>query len=248
MKPVRVGCSGWNFRDWRGQLYPAGVPARRWLECYAQRFGTVEVNATFYRLATRSTVEHWLEQTPEDFCFAVKASRYLTHVKRLAGIEQGLHRFYEPLAPLRHAGRLGAVLWQLPETFHRDDRTLAQLLKRLPDARHAIELRHPSWFAEEVFAMLRTHGVALVLGDHPQRPFQSHEATASWRYIRLHYGARGRRGNYSKTELEQWAQRLHRWRATHELLVYFNNDWEAFAPRNALWLQRRLAQLAAAGT
>jgi uncharacterized protein YecE (DUF72 family) len=87
-----------------------------------------------------------------------------------------------------------------------------------------------------------------VLGDHPQRPFQSHEATASWRYIRLHYGARGRRGNYSKTELEQWAQRLHRWRATHELLVYFNNDWEAFAPRNALWLQRRLAQLAAAGT
>jgi uncharacterized protein YecE (DUF72 family) len=248
MKPVRVGCSGWNYRDWRGQLYPAGVPARRWLECYAQRFHTVEVNATFYRLATRSTVEHWLEQTPQDFCFAVKASRYLTHVKRLAGIEEGLHRFYEPLAPLRHAGRLAAVLWQLPETFHRDDRTLAQLLKRLPGGRHAVELRHPSWFAEEVFALLRAHDVALVLGDHPQRPFQSHEASASWRYVRLHYGARGRRGNYSKTELEQWAQRLHRWRATHELLVYFNNDWEAFAPRNALWLQRRLAQLAAAGT
>jgi uncharacterized protein YecE (DUF72 family) len=248
MKPVRVGCSGWNYRDWRGQLYPAGVPAPRWLECYAQRFDTVEVNATFYRLATRSTVEHWLEQTPEDFCFAVKASRYLTHVRRLADIEEGLHRFHEPLAPLRHADRLAAVLWQLPETFHRDNPALAQLLKRLPDGRHAIELRHPSWFTKEVFGLLRAHDVALVLGDHPQRPFQSLEATASWRYIRLHYGARGRHGNYSKTELEQWAQRLHRWRATHELLVYFNNDWKAFAPRNALWLQRRLAQLAAAGT
>jgi uncharacterized protein YecE (DUF72 family) len=245
MKPIRIGCSGWNYRDWRGHLYPPGVPARRWLECYAGRFETVEVNATFYRLATRPTVEHWLAQTPEDFCFAVKASRYLTHVKRLTDIEQGFRRFYEPLAPLRDAGRLAAVLWQLPETFHRNDRVLARLLEGLPDARHAIELRHPSWFVEDVFELLHAHDAALVLGDHPQRPFQTPQATASWRYIRLHYGARGRRGNYSKTELEQWAQRLHQWRSTRELLVYFNNDWEAFAPRNAQWLQRRLAELAA---
>ena len=245
MKPVRVGCSGWNYRDWRGRLYPDGVPARRWLECYAQRFHTVEVNATFYRLATRSTVERWLTQTPEDFCFAVKASRYLTHIKRLSGIQQGLRKFYAPLAPLVRAKRLGVVLWQLPETFHRDDRVLADLLDRLPDARHAIELRHRSWFAEDVFELLRAHDVALVLGDHPQRPFQTHEATAGWRYVRLHYGSRGRRGNYSEAELEEWAQRIHGWRSTHELFVYFNNDWEAFAPRNALWLQRRLAQLAA---
>jgi uncharacterized protein YecE (DUF72 family) len=244
VKPVRVGCSGWNYRDWRGRLYPAGVPARRWLDCYAQRFDTVEVNATFYRLPTRSIVEHWLEQTPEDFWFAVKASRYLTHVERLAGIGQGLERFYSPLAPLRSAGRLGAVLWQLPETFHRDEPTLARLLEQLPDGHHAIELRHPSWFVDDVFALLRKHDVALVLGDHPQRPFQTDQPTASWRYIRFHYGTRGRRGNYSNTELEQWAQRLHRWRATRELLVYFNNDWEGFAPTNALWLQRRLAQLA----
>jgi len=247
VKPVRVGCSGWNYADWRGTFYPPGVPARRWLECYAQRFDTVEINATFYRLATRATVERWLEQTPEGFCFAVKASRYLTHVKRLAGIQQGLRRFYAPLAPLSRAGRLGVVLWQLPETFHRDERTLAEFLDRLPAGRHALELRHPSWFVEEVFAQLRAHDVALVLGDHPERRFQSHEATASWRYVRFHYGARGRRGNYSTAELEQWAQRLHRWRATHELFVYFNNDREAFAPRNALWLDRRLRRLATAG-
>jgi uncharacterized protein YecE (DUF72 family) len=246
MKPARVGCSGWNYRDWRGGMYPAGMPARRWLECYAQRFSTVEVNATFYRLASRATVERWLEQTPEDFCFSVKASRYLTHVKRLRGIEQGLARFYEPLAPLRDAGRLAAVLWQLPESFHRDDDALAGLLQMLPEGRHALELRHPSWFAEQVFALLREHDVALVLGDHPERPFQTQQATAGWRYIRFHYGTRGRRGNYSRTELERWAGLLHRWRATDEVLAYFNNDWEGFAPRNAAWLQGRLDQLAGA--
>ncbi len=245
MKPIRVGCSGWNYRDWRGRLYPAGVPARRWLECYAQRFDTVEVNATFYRLATRSSVERWVEQTPKGFCFTVKASRYLTHVKRLVDIEQGLRRFYEPLTPLLHVERLGAVLWQLPETFHRDEQALSRLLEQLPDGRHAIELRHPSWFVEDVFEQLRARDVALVLGDHPERRFQTQEATASWRYIRLHYGRRGRRGNYSHTELEQWAQRLHAWRATHEVFVYFNNDWEGFAPNNAMWLQKRLDRLAA---
>jgi uncharacterized protein YecE (DUF72 family) len=245
VKPVRIGCSGWNYRDWRGRFYPAGAPASRWLECYAQRFDTVEVNATFYRLATRTAVEHWVEQTPADFCFVVKASRYLTHVRRLRDMAQGIARFYEPLAPLRDAGRLGATLWQLPEIFHRDDDALAGLLEQLPNGRHAIELRHQSWFAQDVFALLHKHDIALVLGDHPERPFQTDRATASWRYVRFHHGSRGRRGNYSDAELEQWAQRLHRWRARHELLVYFNNDWEGFAPKNAMRLKRRLEQLAA---
>lgn len=243
MKAVRIGCSGWNYRDWRGRFYPDGVPVRRWLESYAQRFDTVEVNATFYRLATRSSVEHWLSQTPADFCFSVKASRYLTHVKRLKQIEQGLERFYEPLEPMVRSGRLAAVLWQLPENFHRDDEVLTGLLEQLPTGRHALELRHESWFVDDVFELLRAHDVALVLGDHPDRPFQSRQATATWRYIRFHSGA-GQRGNYSESELESWAQELHRWRATDELFVYFNNDWEAFAPGNALWLAKRLAQLA----
>lgn len=246
MKPVRVGCTGWNYRDWRGDLYPPGVPARRWLECYAQRFDTVELNATFYRLARRTAVEHWLEQTPEDFCFAVKASRYLTHVKRLTDVDRGLRRFYEPLAPLASTGRLGVTLWQLPETFRRDEQALARLLQSLPHGRHAVELRHPSWFVRAVFSLLCDHDVALVLGDHPRRPFQTDRATASWRYIRFHHGSRGRRGNYSDSEIEQWAQRVHRWRSSHEIFIYFNNDWEGFAPANALRLRRRLRQLAGA--
>ena len=242
--PVHVGCSGWNYRAWRGELYPDGLPARRWLEHYSSLFDTVEVNATFYRLIARTAVENWVSQTPPGFVFAVKASRYLTHVKRLTETGPGAARFYERIEPLAQGGRLGPVLWQLPETFKRDDERLAQALASLPQGRHAFEFRDRSWFVNEVYELLSAHGVALVFGDHPERPFQSHRATTPWRYVRFHFGARGRGGNYSRSELEAWARRLHRWRAEGEVFAYFNNDWSAFAPRNALWLRRRLERLA----
>ena len=240
---VRVGCSGWNYKDWRGEVYPPGLPAGRWLAHYATLFDTVEVNSTFYRLVSRDVVTRWVDETPEHFLFAVKASRYLTHVRRLSGIEEGLGRFYEGLRPMIEANRLGPVLWQLPETFHRDDERLAAALARLPPGRHALEFRHPSWFERDVYALLREHDVALVIGDHPDRPFQTHDATAGWRYVRLHHGSAGRRGNYSARELETWAERLHLWRAEGPVYVYLNNDWEAFAPRNAAQLRRRLDRL-----
>lgn len=243
---AHIGCSGWSYGSWRGQLYPPQAPARLWLELYAQRFRTVEVNATFYRLPTKEAVGHWSEQTPAGFTFAVKASRYLTHVKRLTDVAAGMRRFFEPLAPLIESGKLGPVLWQLPESFHCDLARLSSTLAALPSGRHAFEFRHPSWFTEPVYELLERHGAALVLGDHPERPFQSDRATAPWRYVRFHFGSRGRRGNYSEAELESWAQRLHAMRAETELFVYFNNDWEAFAPRNALWLERRLRDLAGA--
>jgi uncharacterized protein YecE (DUF72 family) len=242
---ARVGCSGWNYRDWRGVLYPPGCPAKRWLERYASHFDTVEVNATFYRLPSRQAVAHWASQTPPGFCFALKASRYLTHVRRLTDVEQGIATLEQRIAPLREAGRLGPLLWQLPENFHRDDDRLDGLLQALPEGRHAIEFRHESWFADDVLAALREHDVALVLGDHPQRPFQTHEATASWRYVRFHYGSRGRRGNYSQSELQQWAKRIARWSQEGGLFAYFNNDWEAFAPRNATYLRKRIETCAA---
>jgi uncharacterized protein YecE (DUF72 family) len=237
---TRVGCSGWNYRDWRGLFYPSGLPARRWLEYYASRFDTVEVNSTFYRLPRREAVANWVEQTPEGFCFAVKASRYLTHVRRLRDVEPGIELFEQRIAPLRKAGRMGPVLWQLPENFHRDEDRLEELLAVLPRGRHAIEFRHASWFVPGVLSVLRERDVALVLGDHPQRPFQSHEATASWRYLRFHYGARGRRGNYSKRELETWARRIRGWREGGASFAYFNNDWEGFALRNGRYLRERL--------
>ncbi|MBV9941577.1 MAG: DUF72 domain-containing protein [Solirubrobacterales bacterium] len=242
MRPLRIGCSGWMYDDWRGRLYPDRLPKRRWLEEYARHFDTVEVNSTFYRLARREAVAGWVSQTPPQFLFAVKASRYLTHIKRLSEIREGIARFYEPLEPMIAAERLGPVLWQLPENFHRDDSRLQGWLELLPPGRHTIEFRHASWFVPEVLDTLRSRGVALTIGDHPSRPFQSYEATADWRFVRFHYGARGRAGNYSATEIGEWAQRIARWRAGEEAYVYYNNDWNSYAPANAKLLLRRLGE------
>ena len=240
MRPVHVGCSGWNYKDWRGLVYPEGLPASRWLEHYATLFDTVEVNSTFYRLASREAVARWRDQTPAHFLVTLKASRYLTHIKRLTDLDQGVRRFYERIDPLVGTPKLGPVLWQLPENFHRDDERLAAALAGLPAGRHCFEFRHESWFTPDVYALLREHGVALVIGDTPKRPFQTYEMTADWTFVRFHWGARGRRGNYSESELEEWARRLEDWRERVEVFAYFNNDWEGFAVKNGLWLRARL--------
>ena len=241
MRPVRIGCSGWNYAHWRERVYPKGLPARRWLEYYATLFDTVEVNTTFYRLPTRSAVAGWVEQTPKSFLFTVKASRYLTHIKRLTDMESGVARFYERIEPLLESRKLGPVLWQLPANFRRDDERLASALEHLPPARHCFEFRHESWFQDEVYALLRKRGVALVIGDNPERPFQTHELTADWTFIRFHYGRRGRGGNYSERELEEWRARIAAWRTKVDVYAYFNNDWEGYAVRNALWLRQHFS-------
>lgn len=238
---VRVGLSGWNYGHWRGGVfYPPRLPASRWLEFYAERFDTVEVNSTFYRLPRVHAVARWVEQTPPGFLFAVKTSRYLTHIKRLRELGPGLELFLERIEPLLGSPKLGPLLWQLPPTFRRDHDRLADALNRLPTGlRHCIEFRHASWFVEETYELLREYGVALAIGDRPQvNEFQAHELTASWTYVRFHGGTRGRRGNYSEAELREWAARLRAWSATHEVFAYFNNDWEGFAPRNAALLKR----------
>ena len=240
IREVHIGCSGWDYADWRGPFYDAREPKRRWLERYAEHFDTVEVNSTFYRLARPAAVERWVQATPEGFRFAVKASRYLTHVRRLTDLDSGIKRFYEPLEPLIAADRLGPVLWQLPENFPRDEQRLAAWIQVLPPGMHTIEFRNPGWFVPSVLEMLREGGVALTIGDHPQRRFQSHAATAPWRFIRFHYGRRGHDGNYSAIELDDWAERIQRWRRDTEVWAYFNNDWRAFAPANAAGLLRRL--------
>jgi uncharacterized protein YecE (DUF72 family) len=241
VKPIRIGCSGWNYQTWRGgEFYPKGLPPTRWLEHYSRVFDTVEVNSTFYRLAKPKAVARWLEQTPEDFVFALKASRYLTHVKRLTNMGDSVKRFYEAIEPLVGSPKLGPIVWQLPPNFKRDEARLEAALAALPDGRHCFEFRHPTWFTDNVYAMLRAYGVALVIGDRKGLEFQTHEMTTDWTLVRFHHGHRGRRGNYSKSELEEWAQRFEQWRRRVEIYAYFNNDWEVFAPRNALWLRRRL--------
>jgi uncharacterized protein YecE (DUF72 family) len=237
---VRLGCSGWNYKHWRGVVYPKGLPARRWLEHYATLFDTVEVNTTFYRLPNLQAVQGWVDQSPRDFLFAVKASRYLTHLKRLSDMGEPVRRFYERIDPLVRSGKLGPVLWQLPPNFARDDERLAHALAALPPGRHCFEFRHPTWFVDETYDALRSRNVALVIGDDPRRPFQTHELTADFTFIRFHHG--GGDGNYSHRRLGVWARRVEEWRAEVDVYAYFNNDWGGFAVENGLWLRERLAE------
>jgi uncharacterized protein YecE (DUF72 family) len=238
---IRIGCSGWNYASWKHEFYE-DRPARAWLEHYARHFDTVEVNNTFYRLPNRDAVANWERTAPPRFTFTIKASRYLTHIKRLLDLGPGLERFLERLDPLLESPKMGPILWQLPPNFQRDDDRLAAALARLTRSqRHCFEFRHPSWFAEGVYALLREHGAALVIGDRPEvKEFQAHVFTAPWTLVRFHYGSRGRRGNYSETELREWARRLEDWRGDVEVLAYFNNDWEVFAVRNALRMKELL--------
>jgi uncharacterized protein YecE (DUF72 family) len=241
--PVRIGCSGWNYAHWRnGVFYPERLPARKWLDFYARHFDTVEVNSTFYRLPRRDAVANWVVQSPPRFTFAIKASRYLTHVKRLTDLGPGLERFYERIEPMLRSPKMGPVLWQLPPSFRRDDERLRNALAQLPSVqRHCVEFRHPSWFVEETYAALREHEVALVIGDRPEvNEYRTLELTTDFTFVRFHAGTRGKNGNYSERELVEWAERFAGWRPHVTIWAYFNNDWEGYAPRNALRLKELL--------
>jgi uncharacterized protein YecE (DUF72 family) len=235
-----IGCSGWNYKHWRDVFYPRGLPPSRWLEHYARHFDTVEVNATFYRLPTLRATSRWAESSPPDFLFAIKASRYLTHVKRLREIAAGWSRFAPLIEPIAKAEKLGPILWQLPESFHRDCDRLAEALQELPSMRHCFEFRHASWFAPEVEEILREHGAALVIGVDPDRPFQTLSWTTDWTYVRLHRG-RGSEGNFTKSQLEEWAARVSGWLEQGDVYAYFNDDWGGHAIREALELRKLLS-------
>ena len=238
---IRIGCSGWSYEHWRGHFYPQTGSSSRWLELYAESFDTVEINATFYRLPSAKTVEGWATRTPDEFLFAVKASRYLTHVKRLSQIAEGVKRMDERMEPLRQAGKLGPILWQLPPHFTRDDDALESALETLSPGRHAFEFRDPSWFAEGVYELLDRHDAALVVADRsPGEPTPWIE-TAGWSYVRFHSG-RGRNGNYSARELREWADCIAS--KSGDVYAYFNNDWQGFAIANARTLRSHISRAA----
>jgi uncharacterized protein YecE (DUF72 family) len=200
---------------------------------------------TFYRLPKAPIVQRWVLETPADFVFAVKVSRYVTHIKRLADVHEHLPLLLERLSPLLRTPKLGPLLWQLPPTYQRDlERLEATLAYTQHDPyRHAFEFRHPSWFCKETYELLRTRNAALVIGDRPQvNDFQAHELTADFTFVRFHGGTRGANGNYSHAELDEWAGRLATWSEQVDVFAYFNNDWEGYAIENALYLKRRLGQ------
>jgi uncharacterized protein YecE (DUF72 family) len=234
---VWIGTSGWQYRDWRGRLYPDRLSMGRWLEHYAARFATVESNNAFYRLPPRHVFEAWRDRTPDDFVMAVKVSRYLTHILRLREPAEPVERFLDRIAGL--GPKLGPVLLQLPPQLRRDDDRLADVLRRFPpDVRVAVEFRHSTWFVDDVRALLAEHRAALCLADR-RRPLTPLWRTTDWTYLRFHEGLASPRPCYGRAALAAWARRLaDGWGPHADCWVYFNNDPRGCAPRNAAQFAR----------
>jgi uncharacterized protein YecE (DUF72 family) len=227
---VLVGTSGWQYADWRGVLYPPGLPQRRWLHRYGEVFGTVENNNAFYRLPARETFEQWRDGTPPGFVMAVKASRYLTHMKRLKDPGEPVERLMNAAAGLGPA--LGPVLLQLPPTLRADPGRLAACLDRFPDGvRIAVEFRHPSWWTDETRRVLEQHGAALCWADRLGRAQNPLWRTTGWLYLRFHEGPADPWPHYDDETLQTWAGEFGQ---ADDAYVYFNNDPGGAAVRNAL--------------
>ena len=239
---VRVGCSGWQYKHWRGNFYPTALPQKQWFTHYAAVFDTVEINNSFYRLPEAATFADWGARAPRRFLFAVKASRFLTHMKKLKDPEEPVERFFSRARSLKT--HLGPVLYQLPPGWKLDWDRLEHFLQVLPHGvRHVIEFREPTWYTPEVFALLERHRVSLCLHDMPG------SATGRLRvgpciYVRFH-GASGRYdGSYPDQRLADWADRLQEWgMAGVDVYAYFNNDVGGHAPRNAVTLRGHLERV-----
>ena len=231
-----LGTSGWQYKHWRETFYPKTVPQKTWLEFYAERFQTVELNNSFYRLPPPQNFEAWRERTPDDFVIAVKASRYLTHIKRLKEPQQPVQVFLENAKPLKE--KFGPVLVQLPPNLKIDlpslDETLSEFTRIRPDVRVAVEFRHASWWTDETRALLERHGAALCMADRNSRPISPIWRTADWTFLRFHEGTARPWPCYGRSSLETWAKRLaSEWRSGADVFVYFNNDPRACALRDA---------------
>lgn len=247
MPVLHLGCSGFTYPHWLGNFYPEGLPQRRWLAHYAGVFASVELNVTFYRLLKPEVFDHWHAETPPDFSFAVKGSRFITHVKRLAEPEAPLERFFSGV--LRLGEKLSAVLWQFPPDMVCNPERLARFLAGLQSypVRCALEVRHESWLRDEVVELCRSHNVALCMADWP--PFLAAlPLTADFVYLRRHGHAGDYSSCYSAAELAADARRIRAFLATgHDVHIYFNNDACGHAPRNALELATLLEAERTAG-
>jgi uncharacterized protein YecE (DUF72 family) len=233
---IRIGTSGFSYDHWFLRFYPKGLPKRKTLEYYQSKFDTVELNVSFYRLVPEKTYQSWHKQANPKFLFAVKGSRYITHIKRLKDFQQPLERFLETTKNLEN--NLGPILFQLPSNYKKDTAILEIFLEALPsNFRYAIEFRHKSWFDEEVFSILKDNNIALVFSHSSYFPYKE-EITAGFIYLRLHGPGALYAGNYEDAELIRWAEKIINWEVSgRDVFVYFNNDAQAFAPKNALKLK-----------
>ena len=237
-----VGTSGWHYDHWRGKFYPGELSKPKWLQFYAQSFSTVELNNSFYHLPSEKAFVNWRDSAPENFAFAVKVSRLITHLKKLKNVEEPFQNFLSRAKLLGNA--LGPLLYQLPPNLHRDDYRLEAFISLLPgDLNHVFEFRHESWFHREVFNLLRRHNIGFCVYDMPDFTTPI-ETTADFAYIRFHGSLSLYGGCYSDEELGDWARKiLGLSKEIAAVFVYFNNDAEGFAVRNALTLRQMLDEI-----
>jgi uncharacterized protein YecE (DUF72 family) len=238
-----VGTSGWQYKDWKGRLYPSELPQKAWLEHYAAHFDTVELNNAFYRLPERDTFAAWRRRTPDGFVMAVKASRYLTHIKRLKDPEEPVERLMGRAEAL--GDRLGPVLLQLPPTLKAEPALLDRTLRCFPaGVRVAVEPRHETWWTDEVRGILERHGATLCWADRRSRPITPLWRTAGWAYLRLHEGRATPWPHYGRDALRAWARRLaDTWADEEDAFVYFNNDPGGWAVADAVVFAAESRQL-----
>lgn len=232
---VHLGTSGWQYSHWRDTFYPKGVAQAKWLDYYFERFQIIELNVTFYRLPKEETFVKWYEKTPDDFLFAAKVSRYLTHIKKLREPEEPVERFMKHVRHLKE--KLGPILIQLPPTLKVDVENLDQTLRAFPPGlRIAVEPRHESWWNDEVRAVLENHGAALCMADRGEKPLTPIWKTADWTFLRFHQGYGKPIPCYRKKALVPWVERLtNEWGTGADSYVFFNNDPRACALRDAIW-------------
>lgn len=229
---IRIGTSGWAYEHWKGIFYPGDLPQDERLRFYAHSFRTVEVNNTFYHLPSEEAVRGWKQAVPDDFLFAVKASRYITHMKKLLAPEQPLKLFLARMEALGE--KLGPVLFQLPPGWHVNAERLRRFVESLsPGHRYAFEFRDASWYTEEVYAILQAGGCAFCIHDHQDAPSPL-VVTGKFAYVRFHGTLGGYAGRYHERALSDWAYRLKAWQEEGvEAFCYFNNDWRGYAVENA---------------
>jgi uncharacterized protein YecE (DUF72 family) len=234
-----IGTSGWSYDHWKGVFYPDNINQAQYLEYYLERFGCVELNSSFYHIPRKTTVEGWLRRTPESFRFCAKLSRFITHRKRLADCGEALERFFDVFEGMKP--RLGPVLIQLPPGLSCDQSLISGFLDLLSTKynhyRFAIEIRHGSWITDRFFELLRQHGIAFVIADSGGR-FPYHEAVTSGSvYLRFHGPGKLYASEYGEPDLLRYAEKIMNWLTTgHEVWVFFNNDFNGFAVKNALRL------------
>lgn len=239
---IHIGTSGWSYEEWKKVFYPQEIKNKEQLEYYSQHFDTVEINSTFYHLPLEKTIQNWSEKVSKNFIFSVKASRYITHIKRLREGEITTPRLFEKISLLGH--QLGPILFQLPNHFKKDKDRLEEFFINLTrDFHYTFEFRDPSWFTDEIYDLLKKYHIALCITDLKGH-LSPEELTSHFTYIRLHGPKFAYQGSYSKKQLEDWKRKILNW-VDHKISVYCyfdNTDSEAHAIKNAKELKRLVDQ------